>query len=475
VGTTSVLSLAAALWLVAPAAATAAHAVLPPAGATSPAVSQEQSQDPPPAEKDKKKKKAPEDTADTDGDSAQDDVRVTWKTGPSLRLGRHGRVDFKLLVQGDLRSSGQDLEEAGGLFDSPRHRAGVKGTLFDVLEFEVQKELGDGPWRDVYVNVRPIAAVQVQYGKFKIPFSMDQLAARHDLDFLYRTLAAETLAPNRDVGVMLHGSLWKRFVRYEAGFFRGDGENAPSLEYPPLRPGEVPDAPSKRSIAGRLRVRPLSALPKSKLFDTLEFGVSAMRSEVPEGTNHLQGETLFETKIFKRQYYVNGPRDRWSYEASWTPGPLSLRAEYIKVNEARQGVGTGDESGLDGDLASLPSSGWYLSGTWALTGEKKESGIDQPRRPFLQGGYGGIELAARYEKIQFGGGDASQPPSISPRADFTIRNADEIITLGVNWYVNRFVKLQLNGIRETVDDPATSPIPGQTSVWTVAFRFQFWM
>jgi phosphate-selective porin len=159
---------------------------------------------------------------------------------------------------------------------------------------------------------------------------------------------------------------------------------------------------------------------------------------------------------------------------SWTPGPASIRAEYIRVEEARQGVGSGDANSLDSTLLPLPSAGWYVSGTWAITGEQKEPGID-PRRPFLQGGLGAIEVAARYEKIRFGGGDASQPSSDSPRADYTVVNGERILTLGVNWYANRFVKVQVNGIRETIDNAATSPIPGQASVWTMAVRLQFSM
>jgi phosphate-selective porin OprO and OprP len=476
VGTTCVLPLAVAICLLASAPTTAGDAQRAP---DLPAYSaQEQARPPEPPADSKKKKKKKEKKAEEKAakEAAKDEVRMEWKTGPSLRLGRHGRVDFKLLFQGDLRHTDQDLEEAGGTFDAPRHQVGIKGNLFKVVEFEVMKEVGgsEQPWRDVYVNVRPLTAVQVQAGKFKIPFSMDQLTARHSLDFVYRTLAGETLAPNRDTGVMVHGSVWNRFVRYQAGAFQGNGENSPSLEYPPLRPGELPDAPSKRSAAGRLRVRPLAPFHPAKYFETLEFGASLMRSQVPEGTNHLHGKTLFGTKIFGRQYYVNGARDRRSYEFSWTPGPASIRAEYIKVDEAREGVGSGDATSLDNTLLPLPSSGWYVSGSFAVTGENKESGIE-PRRPFLQGGFGAIELAARYERIEFGLGNGSDLPSDSPRAEYTYLNGEKILTLGVNWYVNRFVKVQLNGIKETVDDPATSPIPGQPSVWTVAVRFQWYM
>ncbi len=444
---------------------------------------QEQPQDPAPQadtkKKKKKKKKAKaEESGDApapaDGATKKEGVRMVWKTGPSLRIGKQARVDFRALMQGDLRSSGQDLEAAGGAFDLPRHQVGVKGDVLKVVEFEVMKEVADGPWRDVYVNVRPLGAVQVQAGKFKLPFSMDQLTARRSLDFVYRTLAGETLAPNRDVGFMLHGQLWNRLVRYQVGSFRGDGENAPSLEPPPLLPNEVPDTPSKRSVAGRLRIRPLSPLSVPKYFETLEIGASAMHSEVPEGLNHLHGKTLFGTKFFGRNYYTNGARDRRSYEASWTPGPISLRAEYLHVKELRLGVGSGDETGIDSDLPAMPATGWYVSGTWALTGEKKESGIE-PRRPLLQGGFGAIEVAARFEELRFGNVVAGEPASESPRAASTVTNAEQIFTLGVNWYANRFVKLQLNGIRETLEDPSTSPIPGQPSVWTVAFRLQLAM
>jgi phosphate-selective porin OprO and OprP len=488
VGTTSLLPLAVALCLLAPTPTTAGDLGLPLPQRAALSVSQEPAQDPgqsPDTQNDKKKKtKTAEEQAQKAEKKAEkkaakeaekDEVRMEWKTGPSLRLGRRGRIDFKLLLQGDLRSSDQDLEEAGGTFDLPRHQAGIKGNLFKVVEFEVMKEIGsDGPWRDVYVNARPISAVQVQAGKFKIPFSMDQLTARHSLDFVYRTLAGETLAPNRDTGVMVHGSVWNRFVRYQAGVFQGNGENSPSLEPPPLLPGELPDAPSKRSAAGRVRVRPLVPFHLPAYFESLEFGASAMRSEIPEGLNHLHGKTLFGTKLFPRQYYVNGARDRRSYDASWTPGPVSVRAEYIHVDEAREGVGSGDENGLNSTLTALPSTGWYVSGTWALTGEKKESGIE-PRRSLLQGGFGAIEVAARYENIDFGLAGASQLPSNSPRAEYTLLGGEKILTLGVNWYANRFVKVQLNGIRETVDDPAASPIPGRASVWTLAFRFQWYM
>ena len=44
----------------------------------------------------------------------------------------------------------------------------------------------------------------------------------------------------------------------------------------------------------------------------------------------------------------------------------------------------------------------------------------------------------------------------------------------MNWYVNRWVKLQLNGIHEELQDPERSPLAdGGTSFWSTVFRVQF--
>jgi hypothetical protein len=46
------------------------------------------------------------------------------------------------------------------------------------------------------------------------------------------------------------------------------------------------------------------------------------------------------------------------------------------------------------------------------------------------------------------------------------------VTLGVNWYANRWFKLQLNGIRETIRDPIQGPLPDKASFWSTVLRFQ---
>jgi hypothetical protein len=65
------------------------------------------------------------------------------------------------------------------------------------------------------------------------------------------------------------------------------------------------------------------------------------------------------------------------------------------------------------------------------------------------------------EEWAYGGEDFSEPPPRSPRAANVAGNADRARTIGVNWYANRWVKVQVNGIPEDIEDPALGPVPGK--------------
>ena len=108
---------------------------------------------------------------------------------------------------------GESGEQSGVLFSvlgnsalkperSTEFEVGIDGTFLRVFEYQVEREFSgpDDAWRDVFVNIRPARAFQLQAGAFKIPFSREQLTGTSSLDFVYRSLAATYLAPGRDRG-----------------------------------------------------------------------------------------------------------------------------------------------------------------------------------------------------------------------------------------------------------------------------------
>jgi hypothetical protein len=45
-------------------------------------------------------------------------------------------------------------------------------------------------------------------------------------------------------------------------------------------------------------------------------------------------------------------------------------------------------------------------------------------------------------------------------------------SFGVNWYLNRWVKVQFNLIRDELTDPSLGPLPLQPSFWSRVWRVQ---
>lgn len=394
---------------------------------------------------------------------AAQDIRFAWGDHPAVRAGKWLRIDFRARFQSDMRASeamtDEDLVSAP---DIARRRVGIEGRLAQIVDYQVEYELGAHEWRDVYLNYRQFKAVQVRAGKFKLPLGLDENTSATNLDFVYRSRIASRLAPGRDRGLMVHGKVFNEVITYEAGVFRNDGNNA--------RPSASARVFGRQTTAARLIIAPFR-FSKSPLGD-FHAGLAISETTVPEGFPSIRARTVLGASFFESDVWVEGRRQRTGLEARWRPGPFSVQAEYIRLTDERRGQAVDD-----GDLSPLLAEGWYLSGTFAVTGERKSDGLDRPRHPFRpfskQGGIGAVEVTARFETLGFGSAGGNGDLSTSTRADNVLGNSDHALTCGVNWYLNRWVKIQANLIRERIHDPSRGPLPNRTSFWSRALRIQF--
>jgi phosphate-selective porin OprO/OprP len=385
-----------------------------------------------------------------------------WEDHPTLRFNKNTHIAFRARFGFFNRESDAPIpDDEGRTVDLARKRIGVEGEIAGMFDFQVERELEeDDPWRDVYLNYRQFDAVQVQGGKFKLPFSLDENTSSTNLDFAYRSLAATHLAPGRDIGVMVHGRVLNRIVRYEAGVFEHDGQNA--------RPRNPERVFADQTFAFRIGAQPFRT--SGTLLDDLLVGFAMTRGDLNgliEGLPGLRARTPLGMEFFDQQVWIKGRRERRGYEARWRPGPVSIKAEYIRVTDERLG-----QSVEDTDLSPFLAKGWYVSGTYAVTGEKKADGLDVPKRPFLKGGIGAVELALRFEELSFGTEATDEEPSASPRANVILGNTDRVTTFGVNWYLNRWVKVQFNLVRDKLTDPTQGPLPLQPTFWSRVWRIQ---
>jgi phosphate-selective porin OprO/OprP len=428
---------------------------------------------------------APDEPQDPDqpGDTDDSGFRFVWKQHPSIRYGSKFRLDFQAKFQEDAHDS---YSGAPGLFcanealpttcqwELHRNRIGILGHVFKRIEYEVERELTEQeltdrdvlagyttptPWKDVYVNVSYVRNAQIQAGRFKIPFGLDQLTSITHNDFAYRSLGANYLAPARDTGVMVHGRFFKRGFNYWTGVFQHDGDNARSKKI----------AGGDGTFAARVTGTPFRKWNRDVL-GRLEIGTAVAISKLSDDSFHangLRGRTVLTQDTFYEPAFVNGYRHRWEADVDFTLGPGWARSEYTWVTDDRLRQGLANQ-----DLPDARAQSWYVSGGWVLTGEPK-------RRPVRAvgelpgGGFGAVEAVARYERLWYDSVGAVATIPSNSRSENIFLSGDRAFTIGVNWTLNRWIKLQFNGIRERVENVQRSPVANGAPFWSRVLRFQF--
>src|SRR6185295_2695179 len=349
----------------------------------------------------KESEAAPDDTIDVDPAERGGGVRFVWKQHPSLRFGDFARVDFEAKLQEDAHSSYGPVK---GLdpWELHRNRIGIQGHLFKHIEYEVERELTEkeltekdillgytpsSQWKDVNVNLTYVKNAQIQIGKFKIPFGLDELTGVTHNDFVYRSLGASYLAPARDIGGMVHGRFFKRGLSYWAGVFQHDGDNARSKK---IQGGD-------ETLAARVTGTPFRKIASGSI-GAIEIGSAFAISALSDDSfrpNGLRGRTVVSQDTFAEPVYVKGRRHRWEADADWASGPFAARTEYTWETDDRHGQGLGDE-----DLPDARARSWYVSGVWVVTAENKVRPL-KPATEFLQGGFGAVEVVARLERLWY--------------------------------------------------------------------------
>lgn len=397
--------------------------------------------------------------------AAQGKRGFVWDDRPKIVFGEDITLGIRAKLQLDWRRFDPEIDE--DTYDFRTARVGVKGDLTRHFDYEVEREIdkdGDfGEWKDVYVNWTTFDVIRVKGGRFKMPFGLEQNTGATDVDFAYRSLASSTIAPGRDRGVVVYGEIG--YLGYEAGMFDDDGDNGELKEPQFVEAGEDLKGVG-HSFAGRLTVDLFRLLPVPDKLKGVNFGFAYTTADVPEGLNSLRGQSVWGTEDYFEPVYVKGRRQRVGGQFDWTPGPAGFKAEWMQSREERTG-----QSNRNEDLSDFLGTGWYVSGTWFVTGEDKDNDIN-PRHPLFQGGSGAIEVGARFDRLAFGSATEAGTAFTNPRSDHLVTNSDRVWTFGVNWMPNRRVRVITNAIHEDFEDSSRTPAPGTAAFWSGLLRLQ---
>lgn len=365
------------------------------------------------------------------------------KENPVLIAGKDGfgfksaDGNFSLRLRGYVQADGRfffddDTKVGTDRFLLRRVRPIVEGTLFKDFAFRIMPDFGGGSTtlQDAYIDWRKWPEFQVRAGKFKPPVGLERLQSGTNLEFVERAFPTG-LVPNRDVGVQLSGDFWGGVLQYAGGVFNGvtDGGS-----------GDV-DNNDGFDFAGRLFAHPFRRTDIEPLQE-LGLGFSATWGDQngSPGTPNLttyrsQGQLVFFRYLSAtpataaNTVVADGDRIRFSPQGYWYWGPFGLLGEYVLSQQ---------EVKLAGATERLEHEAWQIAAYWVVTGEKASFKGVTPRKNFdlKGGGWGALELVGRVQG--FDADDDSFPVYASPAA-----SADEAFAWGVglNWYLNRNVKL----------------------------------
>ena len=167
----------------------------------------------------------------------------------------------------------------------------------------------------------------------------------------------------------------------------------------------------------------------------------------------------------------------WNLESALTYDNFLAQGGYFKYGVDQRGVTT---------LRGQGFSGWYVEGSWVLSGESRGWSAanaaftnPRPRVNFSPdgGGWGAFELAARYSTLDLND-NAGIIGGALPAGG--VRGGEQRIgTVGLNWYPNSVLKftlqaqnVQLSKIGTTAVAPITANANLGQNFNTIAFRSQ---
>ena len=373
--------------------------------------------------------------------AAQSTQEESARQTPVFEVAPRGYVQF------DWRGYPEwPIEPGGGrlqfdTFEIRRARIGVDGR-WRRLSFEVavdpQDVDDDTVLKDAYGQFRFSRALRLRVGQFKLPGGREYLTSARTIDFVERSALSSSADAGRDVGGMLNGEIGKRF-EYQVGLFAGDGRGRAS------RAGVT--------TAGRLTWAPVKDL---EIGTSSSVGRTSAHDSDP--ANGLDGRMPSGYRFFDR-LYVQGRRQRFGIDATFTPGAWTIAAEGLRTSDQRL------EQGLDlEDLPSVVATGWSAAANHRF-GRRRGGAHVRARE---------IDLGLRFDWLSFDDSAAATGrDSVRLRATDVRQRSAGTLTAGVSWQPTRWGRILGNASLERYGDARSAPEPGKSGPYiTLATRFQ---
>lgn len=356
-------------------------------------------------------------------------VTTNAKDGFTLKSA-DGSFVFKLTgyVQTDYRKFlNDDSQPLTDQFLLRRVRPSLEGTINKVVDFRILPDFGGGTTviQDAWLDLKYWPQLRLRVGKFKQPFGLERLQSGTSIVFVERAYPT-SLAPNRDIGLQLHGELLGGIFNYAAGAFNGvvDGGSVDG------------DTTDSKDFTARIFLTPFKN-GNSLALKGLGLGLAGSTGK-HAGTTTSTGLASYKTPgqntffSYRSDVTANGRRVRLSPQTYWYPGSFGVLAEYVSsVQEVKRATTTTT-------TAEIKNNAWQVAASYVLTGEKASYKGVKPLKPFDPANrtWGALELAVRYSELKV---DQDVFTRYADPAKYA--RLARTYTGGFNWYLNTNVKV----------------------------------
>ncbi|MEM7024853.1 MAG: porin, partial [Pseudomonadota bacterium] len=381
-------------------------------------------------------------------EQVEQDTNVVFKWGPAPTLqSEDGTWSFK--VRGRLFVDGGYLGDDDGFFDDSNAtelraaRLGVEGRIFKDFGYKFETDFADNDVdiKDAFIEydgpvIEPVKFVRL--GQFKTPNSLEELTSSRYITFMERAAITDAFDLDRRIGAgtAVGGENWG----IEGGLF---GQNV-----------DVQDRNEGFAVAGRGYYAFEDLVGEDTV---LHLGTSARFRDLDNSAD--DSEVRYRQRPF---FHFTGTRSVdtgsienadndvfWGGEAALVAGRFSAQAE--AANTWLQRSDGGDADSLWGAYGSVS---YFLTDAKrnysAGSGTFGRVSVDNP---IHEGGMGAWEIAARYDYISLNDGGAE------------IRGGKQGTTIvGVNWYLNNYVRMMLDGAWTRVFDANPRDTSGNAAV-----------
>jgi phosphate-selective porin OprO/OprP len=357
--------------------------------------------------------------------------KVTTKGGLTVES-EDGQFSFQPFgrLHYDAAFYDQDKSKMGDGMQLRRARLGMTGKMFGDWMYKVEADFG----RDTGAGTVGVKEAWIKYiglnpaeflvGNVPVPFGLEQYTSDNFITFIERALPSPVFAPERLLGGVggYYGPNWS----FAAGGYGRSVDSSTNL---------ANEGDQQFVSTARLTYEPI--LEKDKL---IHLGLGFLFENPSDAA--LSFSTKPESNVTAVKFLNTGAISNVDHlfeidpELALVYGPASFQGEYFWVPVTRTQPG-GTTSSPSVDL-----TGWYAQVSYFLTGESRNFNPKIARfdrvTPFHNvghdGGWGAVELAARVSNLNLDNGPHFQ---FGDETDYT---------LGLNWYMNPYIRFMANYI-----------------------------